>query len=776
MSERNSRERDCGWVRVRNRRERRESVRERTTEVPCLNIDRKNIGNHHSYMRANWRDKQDVTSFYFTRFPDDATEKDMWIHFKQVGDVREIFISRKRNRNGKRYGFVRFKGVKDVHQMEKKLDSMIFGGLKMYANTPKFGRARWDKSQTTARGRAESNQQQEVNRDTYLSMKPDLNVGAQQGSYAEVVRRHIPITKQRRTPAKELYTGDSSRSTMILDISLKGQQWLQEAWVGRLKNLAMFDRIEDEMLWDIGENLSPKYIGDDMVLILGLNEEKAMKVMEEEDTGWGDLFISLEKWNPKLRPGYRLTWVHCWGIPLMAWDIPHIKQIVSSIGEMVEADDDVEDLRKLDMARILIKTPWKPLIQHVVNVQIEGEIFTVNIVEESGVSCARCQCWRQNEFSSSEEIQSEESEGGTSREARLKAWRNMMRTLSIAGTFGEVRGGVSVSGEGKVDDLRSASAKTPPNGDMQRSSETPTEDRASTMGGDESQKRWNDGLQGVLENSKEGLATGKNEEDASKWMTAAMQQSPENLADGTNLGMVGADTQKGTSGYCPKDNGDARQVYAQSDTVRPDFVVSQMSDRMEAETNQTPLHLNGGSWHNEKCGISDNSENFHEKGNRRAQLNVEDKRSFKSVADQSRDKEVGGVADLGCDIYTPTKICSPHQPSPKSHLTGQNNSWLVYSRKRGDKKILAHRGAAHELRPVINSADTLSHPKQQEKDKKEARAQGNNRAQEAQPLTQVKSEEENHAGKHNQGLEEETHERNLIQDAKKIWSLATELG
>lgn len=210
--------------------------------------------------------------------------------------------------------------------------------------------------------------------------------------------------------------------------------------------------------------------------------------------------------------------------------------------------------------------------------------------------------------------------------------------------------------------------------------------------------------------------------------------------------------------------------------MRPDFVVSQMSDRMEAETNQTPLHLNGGSWHNEKCGISDNSENFHEKGNRRAQLNVEDKRSFKSVADQSRDKEVGGVADLGCDIYTPTKICSPHQPSPKSHLTGQNNSWLVYSRKRGDKKILAHRGAAHELRPVINSADTLSHPKQQEKDKKEARAQGNNRAQEAQPLTQVKSEEENHAGKHNQGLEEETHERNLIQDAKKIWSLATELG
>ena len=273
--ERESRERDCGWERVRNRRERRERARERTTEGPGLNIDRKWEGHQHSYQRANWREHKDVTSFYFTRFPKDTTEKDLWYHFKQAGDVREIFISPKRNRNGRRYGFVRFKGVEDVHQMEKKLDSMVFGGLKMYVNTPKFGRTHRVNSQPVVRGRMEGQHHTEGVRDVYQGTKQAANVKFPQGSYAEAVRRHTPRTEQRWTQAKENSRCCISTSSVSLDIQVIGQQWLKGAWVGRLKNLAMFDSLEDEMLWDIDETISPRYIGDDMVLLLGLTDKKA---------------------------------------------------------------------------------------------------------------------------------------------------------------------------------------------------------------------------------------------------------------------------------------------------------------------------------------------------------------------------------------------------------------------------------------------------------------------------------------------------------------------
>ena len=106
---------------------------------------------------------------------------------------------------------------------------------------------------------------------------------------------------------------------------MTGKRWLKEAWVGRLKNLASFDNIEEDIWWDSGQNISPKYIGDDMVLLLGLTEENAGKLVNEEDEGWGDLFYSIEKWNPSLRPGFRLTWIQCWGIPLVAWDTNYIK-------------------------------------------------------------------------------------------------------------------------------------------------------------------------------------------------------------------------------------------------------------------------------------------------------------------------------------------------------------------------------------------------------------------------------------------------------------------
>lgn len=80
-------------------------------------------------------------------------------------------------------------------------------------------------------------------------------------------------------------------------------------WVGRLKNLAMFDRVEDDLLWDIGADVTPKYMGDDLILLLGLTDAKAEQMIQEEIEGGESLFYSLEKWNPRIRTGYRLTWV-----------------------------------------------------------------------------------------------------------------------------------------------------------------------------------------------------------------------------------------------------------------------------------------------------------------------------------------------------------------------------------------------------------------------------------------------------------------------------------
>ena len=99
------------------------------------------------------------------------------------------------------------------------------------------------------------------------------------------------------------------------------------------KNPAMFERMEDDLLLEIGLDITPKYIGDDLVFLLGLTDAGAKQVLNGGKDGGASPFYSLEKWSPSLCTGFRLTWVQCWGIPLQAWDTKHIKKILVAMGE-----------------------------------------------------------------------------------------------------------------------------------------------------------------------------------------------------------------------------------------------------------------------------------------------------------------------------------------------------------------------------------------------------------------------------------------------------------
>ena len=74
---------------------------------------------------------------------------------------------------------------------------------------------------------------------------------------------------------------------MYLDLTTTGIKWLKETWVERLKNLSMFNRVEDDLLWGIEADISPKYMGDDIVLLLGLTDDRAQQMVEEEIEGGG---------------------------------------------------------------------------------------------------------------------------------------------------------------------------------------------------------------------------------------------------------------------------------------------------------------------------------------------------------------------------------------------------------------------------------------------------------------------------------------------------------
>ena len=89
--------------------------------------------------------------------------------------------------------------------------------------------------------------------------------------------------------------------------------------------------------------------------------------------------------------------------------MPAIKKILGVIGDLVEIDEEVEERRRMDRARVLLKTPWKPSIQHTVNVHIGTEVYEVRIVEEKAPYVDSWQGARRSGMLSSEDIDSDGS-------------------------------------------------------------------------------------------------------------------------------------------------------------------------------------------------------------------------------------------------------------------------------------------------------------------------------------------------------------------------------
>ena len=327
------------------------------------------IGDNNKHYRLNWRNNADITSFYFTHFPDEANEELLWRHFKNWGDVREVYIAKRLNKDGRRYGFMRFKGVSDAKGLEVRLDNIFINDCKLFVNLPRFDRPVRN---------TELQKKNPIRRKyTDEASKPcGVTTGALRRSYVDVVTKGGCQGDKR--------TDEAQTPTILINPDEGGEYWCNETWVGMLKKVMEVETLEDRITWELGYNVRTKFLGDDMVLLPGMSDDKAQLLIQSETESDDSLFYSLEKWTPKCRPNNRVVWLQLWGFPIQVWEMKNLRRAVAAIGDVIESDDDTEDRRRLDRARVLVRTPLPPLIRSEVIVRVGELEYRVWIVEETG--------------------------------------------------------------------------------------------------------------------------------------------------------------------------------------------------------------------------------------------------------------------------------------------------------------------------------------------------------------------------------------------------------
>ncbi|KAJ0715757.1 putative RNA recognition motif domain, nucleotide-binding alpha-beta plait domain superfamily [Helianthus annuus] len=247
--------------------------------------------------------------FFVSNIPEGCRPWDLADAFRVYGDVVGAFIAKKKNKEGRIFGFVKFKGVQDQAGLEAWMASMKLGGNKLVVNIARFakenvgvhieggGRNRGNEGHAHQFGESGIRKQPEstkfpsgpgqvggnfsLNCRDYRSYREMLGLSSAGG-----------IGREEKEQAKSVVVPDKVEA-------LKGLA--RTAVVGRVVNLETL--VDFHRLLRIAKVTYVKlqYLGGLSLLISFSDEALSSLFMDSKDV-WGPWFSKLEMWNDQVLP------------------------------------------------------------------------------------------------------------------------------------------------------------------------------------------------------------------------------------------------------------------------------------------------------------------------------------------------------------------------------------------------------------------------------------------------------------------------------------------
>ncbi|GLU02748.1 hypothetical protein SLE2022_199860 [Rubroshorea leprosula] len=359
----------------------------------------------------NWGLYKQATTFFFTNVPDDWSYEGMWSTFLKFGRVYDIYSPNRRSRNGSRFGFVRYLGVTDKKELERKLDQIRVGDQKLWVNMPKydaekqvdgvkrksFGMTKVDQKRSYAevvKGRQEKaidgdqSVQSTVDRDRSRRNDKGSKKGAgqdKQGSYSERGRHQHRQTASRKV-WKERGRGVKWAG---LEFNVKPEEyaWLEGSYVGVVHSVEMVRNLQEKFFMEGYFSCQIRAMGGKMVLLTGQDKEEVKDLVEMASDWLRQWFEEVRPWTPQLTANERYVWIRCQGAPVNVWGSDFFSTMGCTWGKFMCLDDSTSKKERFDVARFLISTPIMETISVSREIKINGSFYKLKFTEEEFTNC-----------------------------------------------------------------------------------------------------------------------------------------------------------------------------------------------------------------------------------------------------------------------------------------------------------------------------------------------------------------------------------------------------
>ncbi|PWA85175.1 RNA-directed DNA polymerase, eukaryota [Artemisia annua] len=321
-----------------------------------------------------------AVSYYFTDIPETWKEIDLWKLFLRYGCVVDVYIAKKKSLEGKSFGFVRFIKVQDANKLEKHLNSIQSGDVKIRVNLAKFARKKpmvYPEFEKVDSKKGEPRYYTGVMDKT----RSFANVVKRDRCSMAEERKLVGESQKMRNSEENVQASKVERKHIEISSGLTNNDWLNRALVGDLLSHEFMENVavicEEEGL----NAVSVKYIGGMKVLMIFETEKEANDVLSSGHQSVSRWINNIQRWDSNCETGQRLAWIYIQGLPLSVWCSTAYSKIASLWGKVIVPEECPIDSPQLVFGKVCFLTSQRPWINEVVDVSIDGKVCEIHVFE-----------------------------------------------------------------------------------------------------------------------------------------------------------------------------------------------------------------------------------------------------------------------------------------------------------------------------------------------------------------------------------------------------------
>ncbi|KAK8633240.1 hypothetical protein V6N13_014088 [Hibiscus sabdariffa] len=282
------------------------------------------------------------------------------------GEVIDAFIANKRNKEGKKFGFVRTSNKADANRMIERLNNFRLFGSKITVSLARFQtrHSYWRRVSSGTRF-----DKQVIDVATNKEAKDRVNIPTSEKK--EESQGMGGTTENNEKRRRRIY-GHVESETL----------WkLKNCLVGETTNVCSVESVRARLIeWGMGDVKVRRFGGRSFILTI---EDMDLYRMLE-DLHWSylkEVFNSVRPWTESESKSYRATWIEITGVPLHCWNGTTFKRLAQLWGDFEAFGENLNCSVDCEKMKVLILTNQEQSIREVVELEVGNSIYAIRIME-----------------------------------------------------------------------------------------------------------------------------------------------------------------------------------------------------------------------------------------------------------------------------------------------------------------------------------------------------------------------------------------------------------